>query len=200
MIYAMTLRDSNAAAGREARRSRIKDASMRMAAEGGYEAVQMRAVAERADVSLGTIYRYFNGKDDMLLAGLVSWIQRVREGLESRPGEPGTATERLSALLAGAAQSAERAPMLMSALVTAGNTTDPAAADYKLAAESELRQLVVAAIGDDPNIDAAGVARVIGHVWFSASNRWVGGLAAAGSVEEELRHAVRMLTGSEVSA
>ncbi|NIR40846.1 MAG: helix-turn-helix transcriptional regulator, partial [Actinobacteria bacterium] len=38
---------------------------MRMAHEGGYEAVQMRAVAERADVALGTIYRYFNGKDDL---------------------------------------------------------------------------------------------------------------------------------------
>ena len=70
---------------------------MRMAAEGGYEAVQMRAVAERADVSLGTIYRYFNGKDDMLLAGLVSWIQRVREGLESHPPRQETAGDRLSA-------------------------------------------------------------------------------------------------------
>ena len=173
---------------------------MRMAAEGGYEAVQMRAVAERADVSLGTIYRYFNGKDDMLLAGLVSWIQRVREGLESRPSQQGTAADRLSTLLAGAAQSVEGAPMLMRALITALNTTDPAAADYKLAVESEVRQFVVTAIGDDPEIDAAGVAQVIGHVWFSATSRWVGGLAEAGSVEEELRHAVRMLTGSQVSA
>ena len=175
----------------------VKDASMRMAAEGGYEAVQMRAVAARADVSLGTIYRYFNGKDDMLLAGLVSWIQRVREGLESGPLEQTTAVDRLSALLAGAAEMAERTPMLMSALFTALNTTDPAAAEYKLAVESEVRQFIVAAIGDDPEIDAVGVARVVGHVWFSATSRWVGGLATAGSLEEELRHAVRMMTPRE---
>ena len=37
---------------------------MRMASEGGYEAVQMRAVAEESGVALGTIYRYYSGKDD----------------------------------------------------------------------------------------------------------------------------------------
>ena len=173
---------------------------MRMAAEGGYEAVQMRAVAERADVSLGTIYRYFNGKDDMLLAGLVSWIQRVRERLESHPPRQETAGDRLSTLLAGAAEMAERTPMLMSALFTALNTTDPAAAETKRAVESEILQFIVTAIGDDPKIDAAGAARVIRHVWFSATSRWVGGLAEAGSVEEELRHAVQMMIASEASA
>lgn len=196
----MTLRDSNAAVSREARRSRIKDASLRMAAEGGYEAVQMRAVAERADVSLGTIYRYFNGKDDMLLAGLVSWIQRVREGLESRPPQQGTAADRLSTLLADAAEMAERTPKLMSALFTALNTTDPAAAEYKRAVETEVLQFMVTAIGDDSEIDAEGAARVIRHVWFSATSRWVGGLAEAGSVEDELRHAVRMMIACKASA
>ncbi len=173
---------------------------MRMAAEGGYEAVQMRAVAERAEVSLGTIYRYFNGKDDILLAGLVSWIQRVREGLESRPVEQTPAADRLVALLAGAAEMAERTPMLMRALFTAFNTTDPAAAEYRLAVESEVQQFIVTALGDDPEIDAVGVARVVGHVWFSATSRWVGGLTPAGSVEEELRHAVRMMTADGVPA
>lgn len=170
---------------------------MRMAAEGGYEAVQMRAVAERADVSLGTIYRYFKGKDDMLLAGLVSWIRNVRIGLESRPHQKDTAVERLSDLLSGAAELAERTPMLMSALFTALNTTDPAALEYKVAVESEVTQFIATGIGDTPDIDAEGVARVIGHVWFSATRRWVGGLATAGSVEDELRHAAQMMLGPE---
>src|SRR3954468_1409112 len=42
-----------------ARRERILEAAMELAAEGGYDAVQMREVAERADVALGTLYRYF---------------------------------------------------------------------------------------------------------------------------------------------
>ena len=50
---------------------RVLETAMRMAGEGGYEAVQMRAVAEQSGVALGTIYRYFSGKDELLVAGLV---------------------------------------------------------------------------------------------------------------------------------
>ncbi len=173
---------------------------MLMAHEGGYEAVQMRAVAERADVSLGTIYRYFKGKDDLLLAGLVGWVGLLRRRIESESASGETVAERLSGVLSEAAGAAEGAPVLMGALITALGTTDPAAADYKLAVESEVQKLMVAAIGDQPGVDAAGVARVVGHVWLSAISRWVGGLAPAGSVEEELLHAVQMLVGSRVAS
>ena len=50
--------DVGSAAQRE-RRKRILDATLALASKGGYDAVQMRAVAERADVALGTLYRYF---------------------------------------------------------------------------------------------------------------------------------------------
>ncbi len=43
----------------EARRRRILDASTRLASRGGFDAVQMREVAEEAGVALGTLYRYF---------------------------------------------------------------------------------------------------------------------------------------------
>ncbi len=168
---------------------------MRMAHEGGYEAVQMRAVAERADVALGTIYRYFNGKDDLLIAGLLGWVTQTRLRLEAAPARGATPQERLTSVLTGAARSTDSAPVLLSALVTALSTTDPAAAEYKLRVEHEVQQLMVTAIGDDTDLDAVGIARVLGHVWNSAITRWVGGLAPNGHVEAELRHAIRMLTG-----
>ncbi len=169
---------------------------MQLAAEGGYEAVQMRAVAERANVSLGTIYRYFGGKDDLLLAGLAGWVHILRRRLEDEVPVAGAAADRLADVLGHAAGAAEGAPVLMGALVTALSTTDPGAAKYKLHIESEVSEMIVAAIGDEPGIDATGVSRVVGHVWLSAITRWVGGLAAAGSVEAELRHSVRMLIPS----
>ena len=39
------------------RRKRILDATLAIASKGGYEAVQMRAVADRADVAVGTLIR-----------------------------------------------------------------------------------------------------------------------------------------------
>lgn len=165
---------------------------MNMAAEGGYEAVQMRAVAERSDVSLGTIYRYFRSKDDLLLAGLSGWVHLLRRQLQAEGAEGENAADRLSGVLGRAARASEGAPILMGALITALSTTDPEAAKYKLQVESEVQAMIVAALGQ-ADVDAAGVARVVGHVWLSAISRWVGGLAPAGSVEEELRHAVTML-------
>ena len=39
----------------QARRQRVIDAAMSLALEGGYEAVQMRDVAARADVAMGIL-------------------------------------------------------------------------------------------------------------------------------------------------
>src|SRR5207248_7665889 len=50
------------------RRKRILDATLAIASKGGYEAVQMRAVAERADVAVGTLYRYFPSKVHLLVS------------------------------------------------------------------------------------------------------------------------------------
>ncbi|BFO21068.1 hypothetical protein SHKM778_74560 [Streptomyces sp. KM77-8] len=43
----------------EARRRRILRASAQLAGRGGFDAVQMREVAESSQVALGTLYRYF---------------------------------------------------------------------------------------------------------------------------------------------
>ena len=49
----------NRAAETAARRQRLIEAAVGLAAEGGYEAVQMRDVAARAEVALGTLYRHY---------------------------------------------------------------------------------------------------------------------------------------------
>ncbi len=54
----LSAEDLGSAAQRD-RRKRILDATIELASTGGFDAVQMRAVAERADVALGTLYRYF---------------------------------------------------------------------------------------------------------------------------------------------
>ena len=58
-----------------ARRQRVVAAALELGSEGGYDAVQMRDVAARANVALGTIYRYFSSKDHLLAAALVEWVK-----------------------------------------------------------------------------------------------------------------------------
>ncbi len=59
------------------RRKRILDATMAIASKGGYEAVQMRAVADRADVAVGTLYRYFPSKVHLLVSALGREFSRI---------------------------------------------------------------------------------------------------------------------------
>jgi TetR/AcrR family transcriptional regulator, cholesterol catabolism regulator len=59
------------------RHRRILDATLALASKGGYEAVQMRTVAERADVALGTLYRYFPSKIHLLVSALAREFERA---------------------------------------------------------------------------------------------------------------------------
>ena len=83
----LTDEDLGSAAQRD-RRTRILDATIALASQGGFDAVQMRAVAEQADVALGTLYRYFPSKIHLLVSALAPRV-RARRGGAARPADPG---------------------------------------------------------------------------------------------------------------
>src|SRR3954465_6739269 len=85
-------------ASQQARRERILDAAMELAAEGGYDAVQMREVAERADVALGTLYRYFPSKVHLLVAAMGRTFQSLQDSV--RVDTDGTPQERVYRVVA----------------------------------------------------------------------------------------------------
>src|SRR5665213_4127874 len=82
----------------QARHQRVIDAAMSLGLEGGYEAVQMRDVAARADVAMGTVYRYFVSKDHLLAAALVSWVDQLDSRLSLLPAQGETAASKWSLL------------------------------------------------------------------------------------------------------
>ncbi|NED28139.1 TetR family transcriptional regulator, partial [Streptomyces anulatus] len=59
------------------RRRRILGATARLACRGGFEAVQMREVAESSQVALGTLYRYFPSKVHLLVATMHDQLERL---------------------------------------------------------------------------------------------------------------------------
>jgi AcrR family transcriptional regulator len=78
------------AAGRRARRaaarrSQILDAAAEVFAEKGFARATTKEVAERADISEGTIYNYFDSKDDLLI-GIVARLAESQDlALAIRP-------------------------------------------------------------------------------------------------------------------
>src|SRR4051812_3283999 len=87
------------AAETEARKRRIIEAAARLARDGGYDAVQMRDVASRAEVALGTLYRHYTSKDQLLLALQLDRTETLRRRLELRPAEGDSAAARVADVL-----------------------------------------------------------------------------------------------------
>ena len=89
-----------------ARKQAIVAAALGVASEGGMAAIQIAAIAQRADIAAGTVYRYFPGKTELIGALIASISERevatVRRAAETAPGP-------LSALAAAVATFAARA-------------------------------------------------------------------------------------------
>lgn len=177
----------------EQRRARVVAAALALAAKGGYEAVQMRAVSQEADVALGTIYRYFSSKDQLLLAGLEQLAVDMQEAVEVRPPAGATVHERVSEVFRRSCALLEAEPLVTHAMVTALSTSDPAAAEHTRGVEERLKAMIASAVGDDPSTDVDGVLHVLNQVWFASMLAWVGGRSEPGSMAADLERASRLM-------
>src|SRR5205823_13844470 len=79
-----------------ARRDWIVQAAMELAAEGGYDAVQMREVSARANVALGTLYRYFSSKDQLIVAVMGHWAKELQAQIAARPPSGAMLADRVT--------------------------------------------------------------------------------------------------------
>lgn len=76
----------------EWRTREILDATARLMARDGFEGVSMQALADEASVSVGLIYRYFSGKQELLEAVIVDVLdafeERVPVAIATCAGDP----------------------------------------------------------------------------------------------------------------
>ena len=185
--------DLGSAAQRE-RRKRILDATLALASKGGYDAVQMRAVAEGADVALGTLYRYFPSKIHLLVSGLAREFERAQERLDRSPVPGDTAYERMLYVLGRVTRSMQRDPLLIEAMTRAFMFADPSAAAEVNTVATLMEDMLTKAMHDgEPTADERAIARVIGDVWLSNLVAWVTRRASASDVASHLEVAARLL-------
>ncbi len=181
------------AAQRE-RRKRILDATLTLASKGGYDAVQMRTVAERADVALGTLYRYFPSKIHLLVSALTLELERTQDKLDRRPVPGETPYDRILSVLSRVTQTMQREPMLTEAMTRAFMFADPSAAAEVNAVARQMARMFARAMHDgEPSPEDMAIARVIGDVWLSNLVAWVTRRASADDVSSHLELAVRLL-------
>ena len=82
---------------REVRRQQILDAALAVFSQKGYQAANVSDVAAEAGVSQGTIYWYFDSKEDLLTAALLSYFGSFGEQAVASLEQYPSAAEKLRA-------------------------------------------------------------------------------------------------------
>jgi AcrR family transcriptional regulator len=189
-----TLDGEQGSAAQRDRRRRILEATLQLASKGGYEAVQMRTVAERAEVALGTLYRYFPSKIHLLVSALALELEQIQEKLGRKPIPGDTAHERMQFVLARVTRAMQREPLLAEAMTRAFMFADPSASAEVNAVARLMEEMFTRAMHDgEPTADDRAKARVIGDVWLSNLVAWVTRRASANDVANHLELASRLL-------
>ncbi|WP_141013478.1 TetR family transcriptional regulator [Nocardioides sambongensis] len=190
--------DAGGSAAQRDRRRRILDATYALASEGGFDAVQMRAVAEKADVALGTLYRYFPSKIHLLVSALGRQFDESVPRLTERPVPGDTPADRVLYVLKRMARGMQGDPKLTEALTRAFMFADSSVTAEIHAVGMSMTSLVTHAMrgnddGREITEEEIAVARVLGDVWLSALVAWVTGRSSAPETAAHMETAVRLV-------
>ncbi len=186
--------DGALAKNQAARRRRVIDATLALAAGGGFDGVQMRDVATESGVALGTVYRYFESKERLLLEANVEQVEALRERLAARPPSGDNATDRVVDVLRRASRTQTRQPEATAAMVRALGSARPEVSDAVERVSAAMTGIITGAMHDgDPSDRDRAVARVLSQVWLSSLVGWVGGVDGPEVVGDDLERAARLL-------
>jgi AcrR family transcriptional regulator len=153
-----------------ARRERILDAAVELATEGGYDAVQMREVADRADVALGTLYRYFPSKVHLLVSAMGRTFSELQESVQTSDPATSTPEERVYRVVAAVTRYLAKNRRLSGAMIRALMIADVDAGREVDAVGAQMVGFIAAAShdpGSTPTEQDVLIAHIVGKVWLS---------------------------------
>ena len=180
-----------------ARRRRVLRAALELATEGGYDGVQMRTVAERAEVALGTVYHYFSSKDHLLAEAMVDQVAVLRGMVERSPSAGESTLERVLDILRRMTRGMAENPNVSSALIGGLVAEGPHGAECQQAMHLVFSAMLASAFPEDFPVDRRDkIIRSLEHVWFSELIAWKNGWNPYEQSARELEDAAVLLLGA----
>lgn len=181
------------------RASKIVQTAVELAEQGGFEAVRLREVASESGVALGTVYRYFHSKEDLLTAALEREMTQLRERVTRRPPEGSTGLARVRHLFSTATRAVCRRPKLARAILRAVASGDPDLTKKVTRFHTDMIAMVTQALRGAPTPEPPetdfeeSVGWVLQQVWFAALVGWAGGLHGQGAVLDRVSTAAELV-------
>lgn len=154
----------------------------------------MRDVAEKADVAVGTLYRYFPSKVHLLVTALGREMERF-DGRNARAKYKALPAEkRLHMMIGGITRAMQKDPLLTEAMTRAFMFADASAAAEVDHVGRLMDSVFAAAMADgEPTSTQLDMARVISDVWLSNLVAWVTRRASAQDVARRMDTTVALL-------
>lgn len=183
----------------------ILDAALKLAASGGFDNVRQREVAARAKVALGTLYKRFRSKEELLAAAMAREAELLEKQLGAKPAAGDTIPARLAQFFAIATRHLCKQPHVAGAMIRATASGRPEIATIVTKYQGRMSGLVIAAMrgrGKLEFIDAASAppseremtyAFMMMQLWFASLVGWSAGLFPLSSVEEQMARAAEVL-------
>jgi TetR/AcrR family transcriptional regulator, cholesterol catabolism regulator len=177
----------------QARRDRIVDAGLALLAERDFDKIQVKDVAEAANVALGTLYHYFSSKDHLFAEVLVRWAATLRTNISRNPLRGATDAQRLTQVINRSVRAFQRQPSLARLVATLETSADPFATEILARLAHTTNDIYVEAIHDVDRATAQRVVTVVDAVLASRLRSWVAGRISITTVTDDLADAIRLL-------
>jgi AcrR family transcriptional regulator len=178
-----------------ARRDGIVKQAIRMLERDNYEDIQIRDVAIRSDVALGTVYRYFASKEHLFAAALVEWGHSFQHHLDSQPLHGDGPAAQLEDLMDRIISAYERRPQFLRLMNSLEATPDPYARalfdEFAQMSQGMVDHTVAALAPDNPQ----AVMRTLLAVLASGLRSWGWGGLSTDDVRERTSETIALIVG-----
>jgi AcrR family transcriptional regulator len=183
----------------KARRDKILDVAVALAEEGGFDNVRQRDVAAKAGVALGTLYKSFRSKEDILTAALDREAEMLERRMEAKPAVGSTRIERVDNFFSIVTRGLCRKPKYARAVLRSMASGEPEVAGKVAAYQERIAGLIIAAMrgvgrlsysdakGSPPTKKEATSAFALQQYWFASLVGWSAGLNSVNDVIEQIR-------------
>lgn len=180
-------------AHRRRRRQRIIHAAIELIEERDYDTVQMRDVAQRSEVALGTVYRYFSSKEHLYAAALAEWGAGIVPHVVPGRTHPESDADRLRVLLRRVVKSFQRWPQMMRAEMVLERSSDPHAQVLLEQFSRRYDSAILSSLRDMSPSNAESVAYAVQSVMYRSLRSWALGRCTLADVERHAESAVDLI-------
>lgn len=181
------------------RRDKIIDVAIDLAEAGGFENVRQRDVADQAGIALGTLYKSFISKEQILSAAVEREAAELERRVIAKPPVGETATERLQALFRITTRAMIHKPKYARAVIRALASGQPEVASHVTAYQGRMNAIIASVMkpdADEPDEHTNKLATLLQQVWFASLVAWSAGVLSQNELNAHMDQSIELIMAS----